>query len=374
VGKGTKLLLLAGAIALALAQGGRAAGLPAAQADHAGLFTVGGQVTGGKGPVQVVLYEWPSAVVVSSLRRGQRVPLTLLSEQVSSTGRYRLSVNPSGLRGSIVNMEVVAFSGGAMTARSFSRRLATHVGRLALAMPFGADTMALQTANMHITGARRSKDPCPYESVGLFFKKNVGVRNVVVGGLYSRVPDVTAKFTYSQGQSSSLGVGLSASSSFANFSESGTSSMSQLGTTSFRPVDGHRSRIEVTGFRFGKFRWKCIDAHAGAYWANYQVQADDGAGGAKSRVTRAAFRTPHCIFWQAGSTFKLTHTAAYVFTAGVSIHDYIGIDLSSQTGYDQSASISDHIGHYHRFICGLKNAPEGSHPPPLLVVVGERGR
>jgi hypothetical protein len=60
----------------------------------------------------------------------------------------------------------------------------------------------------------------------MVFKKNLGEKSVVVGALYSRVRDITAKFSYTQGQNSSLGVAFSAGLADASFSQEGTHSVS----------------------------------------------------------------------------------------------------------------------------------------------------
>jgi hypothetical protein len=143
----------------------------------------------------------------------------------------------------------------------------------------------------------------------------------------------------------------------------------------FRRSTGVGSQSHQTEFRYGLFRWFCTGPHGGGVWANWQTQVTDSAGGANSPRASSAFRTPYCVFYQGGSTYSLTTTSAYTFSRGVSIHDLIGIDLSSQTGYDVKAAISYQVtGKNGRLICGKNNNPAGSNPPPRLVVAGQQAR
>jgi len=249
----------------------------AASTPPAGWFTVRGAVTGASGPVHVWLYEWPSAAVVRSLRPGQKVPLKVLGEQTTSTGQYALSVNPATLPAGIVNMEVAAFGGGAMTAHSFTRTRVVSSGRAVLAGLFGPAQMAPEVVSMRF-GLAAYKNPCPVGG-DLVYQHNVGAKNVVVGATYSKASNFNTGFVYDASQSSSLGVGLSASSTFADFSESGTYGTSSTAEEPFPTYHGVASHARVTQFRYGLFRWRCVGPHGGAVWANYQTQSTDFAGG-----------------------------------------------------------------------------------------------
>ena len=377
-----KILLtgLGMAVAGALTLSGNMTGL-AASAQPSRWFTVGGTVTGVSGPVHLWLYAWPSAAIVRSLRPGQRVPLKVLGEQTTSTGQYALSVNPATLPGGIVNMEVAAFGGGAMTARSFTRWRVAAAGTTVLAMPFGPARMAPQVANMRLRPAAPDS-PCGAVVFGsLVFKRNVGKKWVVVGGTFSRVANITANFAYVNGQRSSLGVGLSADATFKKFHQSGefgisqdseSQSQSQSGSI-FPAFHGVGSQDHRTMFRYGLYRWFCTGPRGGGGWANWQTQVTDSAGGTSSPRASSAFRTPYCVPYQAGSKFTLDTTSAYTFGQGVSISDFIGINLSSQTGYDTRAELSYKVtGKNGRLICGKNNNPGGVHPPPQLVVAGQQ--
>lgn len=359
-------------------------GLPAG-AQTASTFTVSGKLSGGRGPVRVVLYLWPSQAITAALEPGQQVPLKILASQTTRDSSYTLTVDASALgatAGRIVNMEVVASSNGAMDTYSFSRQLATdHAGRLVLAVISGTPSMAPQAANMRFpvcgSGSHKHYCACPLPPGGLpdhlVFKKNLGAKPVVVGALYSRARDVTAKFTYDQGQNSSLGVGFSASNQFANFSEHGTFSVSSSSGETFRNFHGRTGHLYKTEFRFGKYRWKCdvsINGIPKEVWGAWQVQANDFAGGATVSTLRHSPNAKHCVPQMGGSTFHKSSTAAFTFTVGASVSDIIGIDLSSQTGYDHDAQLAYTVGSAGIMICGLNGLPGGSHPPPGLIVAG----
>lgn len=341
-----------------------------AQAGTDGWFTVSGSVTGASGPVHVWLYAWPSATVVRSLRPGQTVPLTVLGEQTTATGRYALSVNPGVLPGRIVNLEVAAFGGGAMTARSFTRsRVASAGSGTVLAMPFGPAQMAPQVANLRLRAAALT-NPCGAVVFGsLVFKRNLGAKNTVVGATYSKASGVDTGFIYSRGQNSSLGVGLSGSSTYADFSESGTYGISSTQREPFPTYTGVASKYRVTQFRYGLFRWFCSGPHGGGSWANWQTQPTDFAGGTSAPNANPNFRTPYCEHFIQNSGIDLDNSSSFTFSGGVSIKDAISVNLSAQTGYDEGAEVSYFVtARAGRWICGRNNNPGGTNPPPRLIV------
>ncbi len=372
----SSLVLLAGL--------GVSGGLPAS-AQTASTFNVSGKLSGGQGPVRVELYLWPSQATTAALKPGQKVPLKVLASQTTRSGSYTLSVVPSAMGvtvGHIVNMEVVASAKGAMDTYSFSRQLATdHAGRLVLAVISGKPWMAPQAANMRLpvcgSGNHKHYCACPRPPGGepdhLVFKKNLGTKSVVVGALYSRVQDITAKFTYDQGQNSSLGVGFSLSDKYANFSEHGTFSVSSSSGQDFRNFHGHTGHLYKTDFRYGKYRWKCDVVEDGIpkeVWGAWQVQANDYGGGATVSTLRKSPDATHCVPQMGGSTFHRSSSAASTFTKGASLTGNIGIDLSSQTGYDHETSLAYSVGSEGTMICGLNGLPGGNHPAPGLIVAG----
>jgi len=343
-----------------------AAGAPAGPA---GTFTLSGTVTGASGPVHVWLYAWPSAAVVRSLRPGQKVTLSVLGKQTTSTGRYAISVSPAALPGKIVNMEVAAFGGGAMIARSFTRTRVADPGETVLAMPFGPAQMVPQVANLRLSPAAPD-NPCGSAVSGsLVFKRNLGGKNVVVGATYSKSSGVNTGFTYHRSQNSSLGVGLSGSSSYADFHESGTYGISSGQREPFRTYRGIASHYRVTQFRYGLFRWFCSGPHGGGGWANWQTQPIDFAGGTSEPNANPNFRAVFCKHYVFDTGITLDTTAAYTFSGGVSIKDAISINLSAQTGYDSGAEVSYYVtARSGRWLCGKNNNPGGSNPPARLIV------
>lgn len=368
-----------------LVGGGVPGPLPASAQPSASAFTVSGTVAGAAGQVRVVLYLWPSQAAVAALEPGQRVPLRALASQMTSSGRYALSVDPAALdmtMGSIVNMQVIASAKGGMDSYSFSRQLAVgNAGRPVLAALAGPTRTAPQTADLRLprcgSGNHRHYCACPLPSGGvpdhIVFKKNLGEKSVIVGALFSRDRDITAKFSYEQSQSSSLGVGISAGDSYANFSERGTFSVSSSSGVDFPRFHGHTAHLYKTEFRYGKYRWRCDIIQNGVtsqIWGAWQVQANDFGGGATTPELHQSPDARFCVFQEAHSTFHKSTSAAFEFTKGASLSDSIGIDLSAQTGYDRRARLAYTVGNTGRQICGLKGPPGGNNPAPELIVAG----
>jgi hypothetical protein len=354
--------------------GGISGALPVSAQVRAVAFTVSGKVPAGQGPVRVVLYRWPSQSTTAALKPGHKVPLTVLASQTTSSGGYALKVDLTALgvtMGAIVNLQVVAASAdGATGTFSFPRKLVTdHAGQPVLAGLFGKPQMAPQIANLRLSPSS-ALCPHPYNPVALMFKKNIGEKWVIMGALYSRAGDITARFTYENGQRSSLGVGLSAVTKFAHFSESGTHSVSSSAEVGFPSFHGHTAHLYKTEFRYGKYRWWCQDLSGQGVWGAWQVQANDFGGGASSPKLSQSPDARYCTSWEANSTFRKSATSAYNFTKGASLSDVIGIDLSAQTGYDNEARLAYVVGNKGRDICGFKGPPAGDSPPPRLIVAG----
>jgi hypothetical protein len=284
--------------------------------------------------------------------------------------------------GGIVNMEVVASAGGAMDTYSFSRQLVTdHAGRRVLAALSDEPQMAPQAANLPLSTkcGKRGQPYCQCPKGGfpdhVVFKKNLGEKSVIVGALYSRVRDITAEFSYKQGQSSSLGVAFSIGTADGSYSQAGTHSVSSSSGEDFPNFHGHTAHLYRTYFRYGKYRWRCDTAVNGVtkqVWGAWQVQANDFGGGASSPRLHQAPDAKFCVPQEAHSTFHKSTSVAYTFTRGANISSNIGIDLSSRTGYDREASISYVVGSSGRLICGLKGPPGGSNPAPRLIVAGAK--
>jgi hypothetical protein len=188
---------------------------------------------------------------------------------------------------------------------------------------------------------------CPDKPV-----KYLGKHAVVVGLVSSRVKRVKASFNYSNGQSSSLGVGFDPPS--GGWSQSGTSSVTEGSTEGFPGQQGQHTTLDKTYFKYEKYI-TCLGFLAKATeYAGGEKIGSEGAPGAKK-----------CVPQPKGSTFSRTTSRASAFSTGVGIASALGINLSSQTGWDSQGSLSFSFP-TRAFLCG-KNDDPGGRAPGVIV-------
>lgn len=335
-----------------------------------------GIVTDSKGNplsgVRVILYAWPDSKVLSKLRPGDRVPVKRAGSAVTTaSGRYAIRVTaPNALRAvaapnGAVNLEVIAATSAGAGSFSFPRRIIRTGKGMALGSALSGKTpraASAERADLHLlrlsrpeATALRSPRAC-----GWAFLKSYGPEWTVVGATYSIVTGVTQHFTYSNGQSSSLGVGQSSSGKSGSFSESGTDSESS-NTTEDYPTFSNKIAIEYkTQFVYGEYGYSC-----GSGFISYMAKPTSYAGGAEYSKTGSRV-AEWCVWQNAGTTFTKSTTSAYTFSAGLSI-SAIGLTLTAQTGYDTGATISYHFTVRH-LLCGRNDFPGGS---PGLIQAGD---
>jgi hypothetical protein len=215
-----------------------------------------------------------------------------------------------------------------------------------------------ETANLRLSGLRaQAKTP---RACGWAFLKSFGPEWTVVGGTYAIVSGVTQHFTYSNGQSSSLGVGQSSSGRSGSFSESGTDSQSST-TTEDYPTFGGNVNIEYkTQFVYGEYGYSC-----GSGYITYEARPTSFAGGAEYSKTSSR-SAEWCVWQDAGTTFTKNNTAALTFSFGLNI-SVIGLSLTSQTGFDSGATVVYHFSVRH-LLCGRNDFPGGN---PGLIEAGD---
>jgi hypothetical protein len=69
------------------------------------------------------------------------------------------------------------------------------------------------------------------------------------------------------------------------------------------------------------------------------------------------------VYQQAGSTFRKSKTAAFIFSVGYTI-PVVNASLSAQTGYDVETDLSYHFGR-DGYMCGTNDYP-GQTPKRLV--------
>jgi hypothetical protein len=165
-----------------------------------------------------------------------------------------------------------------------------------------------------------------------------------VGETYSNMGDVTMGFQYDAGQDSSLGVGITIQppQSFKypqwglDFASAGWQQSVAVGAdVPYNGASGYANIDYTTKFVYQLYFEPCVGFST----------APIGWAGTNAQVTQypPQSETNQWCFWETANKtkpFQLSNSTAVEFTSGVNISFWIGIDLSSQTGYDGEAFAS----------------------------------
>src|SRR5690606_24655421 len=164
--------------------------------------------------------------------------------------------------------------------------------------------------------------------------------------------------TYKQGQSSSLGVGLSASGAAGSFSVGGTSSVSSNASITY--PDQTNWKAWQTQFQYAKFHFTCKEITTGYLHASeYSARPVSFVGGTKI-VQQSSYPTAnYCTSYVAGSSLKKDSTLAYKYSGGVLSSGTLGVNLTAQTGYDSGASVTFKF-QSNKKLCGTDAYPTGN--------------
>ncbi|MGO9295508.1 MAG: hypothetical protein ACLP52_16815 [Streptosporangiaceae bacterium] len=307
----------------------------------AGAVTSAGQPVPG---AVVRLYAWPSGQVLDSLRHGQAVPRTLLATTTASpSGAYSLSVPRATLRTVAVssgnaNLEVDAGTGSRF---------------------FTANTTQPKAASVDISSRSRALTDAPDYCTGWLFQHQLDRDWGTVGGTYiwPRATGATSTFSYTQGQSSTLGIGESGSGDYGTFGVAGTESVSSTGTVGF-PGGAARDNWEwQSQWRTALYKDSCTGGQD-----FYQVRPNSWWGGSQIVDEAEAPTAKHCSEYLPGkgSYFATRNEAALTWTGslGVVMPD-VGFDASAQTGYSSGAQLTYSFVHATQTlqVCGTNAGP-----------------
>jgi hypothetical protein len=347
----------------------------------------------------VDLYAWPSDAVLTGMKPGQVVPVTLLAKAITDTaGGFMLRVPAARLKSAAatsgyVNLEIYSPFGGiwffSYLAGALPARLSPSV------------TVRL--------GGRAKPPPCglqaggqPYHFSGFTLEHHRAPAWAVVGQGYivrsKQTSGDTASFSYTTGsshsQTSELGVGISGYGFDAGYNGAGTHASTATRAEGFPNSSGNawfRTMFSTGQFRgvcYGntgitvprvKQHGKCPRTYLEAYVHKclWMIQSTGWFGGASTVHPGQAPRTPsrYCAPYEKGSHFDGDFGTAVQWSSGFELGASLGVkgvDLkasfngSAQTGYDADAVMDYHFGHAG-YICGTNK------PPAKAAILVQRG-
>lgn len=316
----------------------------------------------GAGPpsgVRLELVEWPSGSALAKARVGQKMRLRILGKTTSSSsGSYTLRSGVTLSKG-IHNLRVLARSSVAVGTFAFPRKIVRRGRALVAVAVNGGASSGPVTANIHMMAlpkaeqltARRHPSVC---SPSFIVKtQNLGQKWVDIGGLYSiGIAKAKAQMTYSEGASTTIGIGVSVPFTNGSFTAGGTEAETKTGTEGFTPQFEPEENMQTkydfvkVSVRFKGCRGSYTDAEP-TEWATGQNEVIV----VPPKAEHCGGKTPK------GGTFTTTDQKAGTFSAGVDLKKEIGINLSAQSGYNQNVAITLTMGKGGGHFCGSNHLP-----------------
>jgi hypothetical protein len=326
----------------------------------------------------VQLYATPSGPAKRAAPDGT-VPTELLSAtSTNAQGQYELLLpsqatvatwaSPSGE----ANLELVTFGPAGQTTYDFAMNLRDLAGAT------GARSIASRSTSSPVPavlGVLANTAPGPVGNVALkdippicqtFHSADYGVATTTVGDTYSTYAYAEAQFTYHQGATSTLGVGVSGQGTFGTFSAGGTSTWSSGATIGWAKQLGVKFVNYNTGFSLSKYRTTC-HYFGGRQTTTYAARVSGFAGGATAVYPKTRPTATQCTHYDPGAFLQKDRTAERAFQTGFHAGPKIGADLSAATGWTSAASVTytfRKAGH----MCGVWTYAASVDPSPGQIV------
>jgi hypothetical protein len=195
------------------------------------------------------------------------------------------------------------------------------------------------------------------------FHQNLGKQWTVVGTTFVLFNQANQDFRYDNDQSSSVGVGYSASGKDGSFSADGTTSVDTDGGEDWGTL-GEGNERYATYFRYGVYETIC-STRGGSGYEYYQIKPYEWAAGDQITHPNApSYHGYNCVPQTHNSTFHKYTSHAIEFSGGYSVFGFTG---STQTGYSTSAEVIMHFYARGR-MCGTNDVPGGTDPRVLLAI------
>jgi len=291
---------------------------------------------------------------LAKARVGQKVSLRVLGKATStSSGSYAIRSGVTLSKG-IHNLRVLARSRVAVGTFAFPVKI-VHRGRALVAVPVnGSASSRPVKANIHMMALPKAEQltarrhpSIPYCPPFTYKRRDLGQKWVDIGGLYSiGIAHAKALMTYSEGASTSIGIGVSVPFTNGSFMAGGTEAETKTGTEGFTPQFEPEENMQ-TKFDFVKVSACGFSDVEPAEWATGQNEVIV----VPPKAEHCGGKTPK------GGTFTTTDEKAGTFSAGVDLKKEIGINLSAQSGYNQNVAITLTMGKGGGHFCGSNHLP-----------------
>jgi hypothetical protein len=343
-----------------------------------------GQLFGKNGqPASGTVYAvvWPIQAVLAAQEDGDKVKTMAIAQGAAkSNGHFQLRVDPKLRLDSYteadgtLNLDIRAGGADGLALWAVSRRLVDRGtsnerwveprgGKGHDREPPGLKLALGQAGSMALDGdaavpaPAADKGPCD-EVVATYQNVTTGIGETYPG------PHAKATFIYTNGQTSSLGVAVSADGTFGSFSQGGTSTSAGATTLSFPQKTYNTKFIYQTTFQYKKYH--VYDALFCVFDYGYEVRTTAFQGAVMGYNACCAPTTPYSQPVNVVPAHIIKDTSNAVnWSDGVKLSAVIGINLSSMTGYSNSAKVD----FYFTAVGSLR----GNHPDGYVYSARVRG-
>jgi hypothetical protein len=319
----------------------------------------------------LTLVAWPRMELLVPLGVGDGVKLVPIGKAVSGDdGSFAIRVDPGVPLGELlgpdgtVNFDLVGEADGRWAITSFPRRLVVAGGEPAWTSAAGdsrgsADVLDLTLRLRHGTldhgGVGEPGPVTDRQCMTVVRAVWDGVLDTV-GEVYTG-PNATGDLKYLSGSTSTVGVGFSASGEYGSFESGGTSTVSSTSEVNFPTQAQHRLTVFRTTFGWKKFELLCFAYPYGPWTsASFEARAVEFQGGTYQYTAASPPSATYCTSYLKGSSFSKDTASAIQFTNGAKIGSFIGIDLSTRTGFNTSTKITFTFVNAGR-LCGSNGYP-----------------
>jgi hypothetical protein len=366
------------------------AALMSGMQDSAALTTpayAGGVVRGTDGaPVEgadVILRAWPSNDELAKLSAGAQVKVVSVAQTKSaSDGTFTLREDPAGIdpayvnSDGLVNFEAFAFVNDKWTAFSFPRTFDGSSWQDPAALDDkarAAEPSTTQSLNLSLSRGQSTDAFGQSGAAGVAAEQAIASDRGCTQTLFTEhhnthfavaqtsvEGNARALVTYSNGSSSSLGVGFSDTGAYGSFSASGTMGQSSSSTVAFGSWNHNDIATQImSGWDYGDFFFECSTPTGGySSWVEERPMHFDGGNYTYSTGEWSGY--PYCTPYSNGDSYDRSTNKNTTWTDGVDIGSVIGINLSSQTGWTSSINVNYYFTGNSN-LCGNDNTPPSSH-------------
>jgi hypothetical protein len=295
------------------------------------------------------------AILASVPTGGAVTTIPIGKATTSADGRFTLRVDPTVPLAELLepdgtlNFDIYSLSGSERGSAALARRLDQNGGRWLDPAREGVaadDSLAaVKLAVGNVPGLSPSDPGVPLPAPAA--DRDFGCPNYALATYNSIItaigetypgPHATGQFVYTNGSSSSLGVGVSASGSYGTFSASGTASASSTVTLSWPSKPASSLYIYETTFQYKKFDVWLLWDFGCIHW-DYETRPTAFQGAVTGYNACCAPGVSYSSSIASGATVTKDTAQAVTWSDAVKIGSFIGINLSGSTGYNTSTKL-----------------------------------